>query len=1175
MKEIEEHLINFGIAIIGMSGRFPGANTIEKFWDNIKDGVESIQFFSDSELAESGIPEKMRKNPSYVPAKGVLDDIAGFDASFFHINPREAELIDPQQRIFLECAWEVFESAGYDPISYPERIGTFASVSKNTYLLFNLMTCPELYEAAIANQVLIANDKDYVSTRTAYKLNLRGPCISVQTACSSSLVAVHLACQSLLSGECEMAIAGGVSIDVPHKAGYLYQPSSIFSPDGHCRVFDANAKGTVFSHGCGLILLKPLKRALEDRDTIHAVIRSSAINNDGANKTGFTAPSVEGQANVIAEAIGLAQIDPQTISFIEAHGTGTALGDPIEVEALKNAFARYTQGQRFCALGSVKANIGHLNVASGIAGLIKAALSLKHDEIPPSLHFETPNPQIDFEHGPFFVSKKSSYPKAYPRRAGVSSFGIGGTNAHIMIEQSPLDQTKELSCDWHLLPLSGRSLNVLEARKKQLADFIGRYHPSLDDVAFTLQVGRRTFSHRSFVICRNKEEAIQSLLSKDSCYEESFCRGKIAENPNRFVTFFFPSTPIPLELAQQLYDLELVYRQAYDQCNPHDITSQHFANQYALAKLWISWGIQPKLVIGEGIGKDVAASFATDQEVPLSQENQIILKIGSESAHELTHPHLEGIATFSLVSLPQGMDVKQALLTTLGNLWLAGFEPAWSHLHSHTQVKRIPLPTYPFEHKRYWIERREQQLQTTIIQTSPIGSTEEEVAKIFSKLLGVKQVGLKDDFFDLGGHSLLGAQLIAAIKEKFDVNLSLHALFDTPTVESIAKLVSGSAPKPSRAQDWALDASLKQQHPYTFNANPQAIFITGATGFLGSYLLDGLLKKTDAIIYCLVRDKSPEAGLQRIAKTCSAYGLLDSNQKHRIRVLIGDLSEQKFGISDSLYEKLAQEVSSIYHCGARLSFIDPYHQLSKINVEGTRRVIEFACQGVPKHIHHVSSIAAYDCDKHKGLLYADEELSLEGSWGFHSGYDETKWVSEMMIAEAGKRGIPITIYRPGNISGDSRSGKCSATDLVGIMIRGCVDLKAAPENDDVVDVVPIDYVSQALLHLSLQPGSINQKYNLVNPHPIRWVDLVRLLQGTGYAIDAVDFNTWCEKLRASSKNPLIPLLPMFDDRPLFSNRRYGCKKTLEGLEGSGIQCRRMDAPLFNAYVQHLQQEGVI
>jgi thioester reductase-like protein len=1166
MNDIEEHLINFGIAIIGMSGRFPGANTIRTFWENIQGRKETIQFFSESELAAAGVPEKMRKDPNYVPAKGILEDITGFDASFFHINPREAELIDPQQRIFLECAWEAFEDGGYDPLSYSGRIGTFASVSKNTYLLFNLMSCPELYEAAVANQVLIANDKDYVSTRTSYKLNLRGPSITVQTACSSSLVAVHLACQSLLSGECEMAIAGGVSIDVPHKAGYLYQPGSIFSPDGHCRVFDANARGTVFGQGCGIVLLKPLKRAIEDRDSIHAVIRSSAINNDGSNKTGFTAPSIEGQADVIAEAIGLAQIDPQTISYIEAHGTGTSLGDPMEIEALKQAFAKYTQAEHFCALGSVKTNIGHLNVASGIAGLIKATLSLEQNEIPSSLHFDRPNPQIDFDRGPFFVSRGHAYPEGGPRRAGISSFGIGGTNAHVVLEQSPVQKQKENGGDWQLLLLSGRSLNALKIRKEQLADFISSHHPSLGDVAYTLQLGRHTFSHRSFVVCKCDEEAISALLNDQSHCEQPLCRGRIAEDSNRSIAFFFPSVPINEELVQELYHSEPAYRSAFDHCNPQGADSRHIASQYALAQLWISWGIEPKAVFGEGIGKQTATLFPMHKAT--ENEGRLILEIGSGNKFRSEQPYL--------VSLPEQMDMRRALLTALGNLWLAGFQPAWTQFHVHSKAGRIPLPTYPFEHKRYWIERREQQPSPAVKgESSSSRSVEQEIAAIFSTLLGVKEVGLKDDFFDLGGHSLLGTQLLAAVKEKFGLALSLHALFDAPTVESIANLINGANVKSSRSQDWALDPRWKQQHSYTFNANPKAIFLTGATGFLGSYLLDGLLKKTDAAIYCLVREKTPRAGLERIEKICSRYGLLDPGKKHRICVLLGDLSEPKFGLSKREYDQLAQEVSSIYHCGARLSFIDPYRQLSKINVEGTRRVVELACQGLPKHIHHVSSIAAYDSDKHKGLPFADEELPLEGSWGFHSGYDETKWVSEMMVAEAAKRGIPVTIYRPGNICGDSRTGKCSATDLVGIMLRGCIGLQAAPENDDIVDVVPIDYVSSAMIQLSLQPNSVGQKYNLVNPHPTRWSDLVRLLQQAGYTIDTMPFDVWREKLRLNRENSLFPLLPTFDDRPLFSNRRYGCKKTIEGLKRSGIQCRQMDAPLFNSYIHHLKQIGVL
>ena len=424
------------IAIIGMAGRFPGARNLDEFWRNLKNGVEAVEPFSDEELAARGVDPALLSHPHYVKSGVALEDIELFDASFFGFSPKDVELMDPQHRFFLECAWEALEVAGYDPGAYDGSIGVYAGASLSTYLLQNLVLNPEV---GGAYQIVIGTDKDFLTTRVSYKLNLRGPSVDVQTACSTSLVAVQMACQSLLSYQCDMALAGGVSVHAQQKTGYLYEEGGILSPDGHCRAFDARAGGTIGGDGVGIVVLKRLEEALADGDHIEAVILGAAINNDGSSKVGYTAPGVEGQAEVIAMAQALGRIDPETISYVETHGTGTILGDPIEVAALTRAFRAGTDKTGFCALGAVKTNIGHLDAAAGVAGLIKTVLALRHQQIPPSLNFEQPNPRIDFASSPFFVaSELMEWPAANgPRRAGVSSFGIGGTNAHVVVEEAP------------------------------------------------------------------------------------------------------------------------------------------------------------------------------------------------------------------------------------------------------------------------------------------------------------------------------------------------------------------------------------------------------------------------------------------------------------------------------------------------------------------------------------------------------------------------------------------------------------------------------------------------------------------------------------------------------------------------------------------------------------------
>ncbi len=482
------------VAIIGMAGRFPGARNLEELWQNLRQGREAIREFSEDEVRAAGISRELLSKARYVRAGSVLEDVEWFDAAFFGITPREAEIMDPQQRLFLECAWETFEDAGYDPQSYQLPIGVFAGLSMNTYLP-RLYANPALLSTLNRAYAQLGNDKDFLSTRVSYKLGLTGPSLTVQTACSTSLVAVHLACQSLINGECSMALAGGVSIRFPQKAGYLYQEGGIRSSDGHCRPFDANAAGTVGGSGVGIVLLKRLSAALADGDSIRAVIKGSAINNDGAVRVGYTAPGIEGQAAVIAEAQAIAGVSAKTISYIEAHGTATALGDPIEIAALTKAFRAHTLDRQYCAIGSVKSNIGHLDTAAGVAGLIKTVLALEHEELPPSLYYESPNPEIDFAASPFYVNAQLRQWKrkpGQPRRSGVSSFGIGGTNAHVILEEAPKVSREKRAPDdaLQILVLSGRTSSALAAARERLAEHLDQ-HPerSLADIAYTLQVG--------------------------------------------------------------------------------------------------------------------------------------------------------------------------------------------------------------------------------------------------------------------------------------------------------------------------------------------------------------------------------------------------------------------------------------------------------------------------------------------------------------------------------------------------------------------------------------------------------------------------------------------------------------------------------------------------------------
>ena len=633
----DEPVEDLGIAVIGMSARFPGADNIDQFWRNLRDGVESIRRFTDEELKGFGVNSAKLGDPRFVKAGAILDEIDKFDAAFFGYSPREAEILDPQQRIFLECAWQAMEDAGYSSDAQQNLVGVFAGTSLSTYLLYNLFGEQDSQDTF---QTMIANDKDFLCSRVSYELNLKGPSIDIQTACSTSLVAVHMACQSLLSYQCDIALAGGISVQVPQLTGYYFIPGGISSPDGHCRAFDVQSQGTVFGSGVGIIALKRLADALSDRDTIHAIIKGTAVSNDGSSKIGYTAPSIEGQAQAIAMAQIVSEVDAETITYVETHGTGTALGDPVEVAALTKAFRANTSKNNFCAIGSVKSNIGHLDAAAGIAGLIKTVLALKHRQLPPSLHFERPNPQIDFANSPFYVNSRLQEWRGdgSKLRAGVSSFGVGGTNAHVVLEESPESEPGGASREYQLIALSARSASALETASGNLARRIREDGEiELADVAYTLQVGRKRMSHRRTVVCRDKGEAARLLESK----EPGRVLTVFEEAEGRSVVLMFPGGGAQyVNMGLGLYQSEKVFRREVDRCSEilkeemgYDIREclypgsceeearrlmrrtrvglpALFAVEYAMAKQLESWGIKCEAMIGHSLGEYVAACLA-------------------------------------------------------------------------------------------------------------------------------------------------------------------------------------------------------------------------------------------------------------------------------------------------------------------------------------------------------------------------------------------------------------------------------------------------------------------------------------------------------------------------------------------------------------------------------------
>jgi amino acid adenylation domain-containing protein len=1007
-----QQLVSRDIAIIGLAGRFPNADSVEELWNNVSNGVESIRFFSKEDFADS-VSEELLDNPNYVRAKGMLKNVAGFDAEFFGFTPREAQITDPQQRVFLEIIHDVIESAGYNPKSYTGRVGIFGGVGTNEYM--NKILSSDLSETVDKYTMVLCNEKDFLCSKVAYKLGLKGPAVTIQTACSTSLVAVHQASQSLLANDCDMAVAGGVSFGELDRVGYLYQQNMIMSPDGHCRVFDENAAGTVVSQGAGVVLLKPLEKAIADRDHIYAVIKGSSINNDGSTKIGFTAPSDSGQADAIRNAYTIAGIDPSSVSYIETHGTGTQVGDPIEISGLSKVF----RGEKKIAIGSIKSNIGHLDTAAGAAGLINATLAIYHKVIPPTLHFQNPNAKLNIDKTPFYVNSKLT-PIAetdnIPLRAGVSSFGLGGTNAHAVIEQAPKksDTVQRDTKSMHILSISARNRSALEDSYCNIMKHLQENRTgNLADIAYTLHTGRRVFNHRISLLCSDIDHAIEQLENDDLL--DSVSIG--ADSTKRPYVFVFPGSgtqhttmAIDLYMSERVFalhadlvldvlkqkrgDLFSEFPSVLDLLNSDKIHigpimhTSIFLVQYSMAKLLMSWGIEPTAMLGHSLGEYAAATIAgvftledvlgllafrgelvqdlpaaamlsirsseervrelingdidiavvnsptncvvsgtkkvitslieklnnhqidcTQLPLPIafhsrlldpvlhkfsdyvknlalkkpnnnnyllasnctgvwhnnneiatpeywvrhlrspvkfahcvttvtedpSLNNAIFIELGpGKSIGSLIKQQIISKKGFTVVNAMRHMKEQESdtkiLLSALSRIWLEGGQIDWTAYYKSQCCYRVPLPTYPFQRKRFWIDLHEanvrprsytqmvRDIQPDKLRISANSSPDfiqQRIVALWKKLLGHEDINLNDDFFEIGGDSLVAVRLLAQLKEYFKVNLPAHTIIQCRTVSQQAESVRHF----SNLRD-ENHQQLKHQHPYSASLIP-------------------------------------------------------------------------------------------------------------------------------------------------------------------------------------------------------------------------------------------------------------------------------------------------------------------------------------------------------------------
>jgi amino acid adenylation domain-containing protein/FkbM family methyltransferase len=861
--ESQPNLINHqrephDVAIIGMAGTFPQSKNLDEFWKNLVNNHCMISHFNDHEVST---------DPHYVSAKGLIDDIEMFDADFFNYTPSEAMLMDPQHRLFIESAYEALESAGYGNPAYRKETGLFCGQTMSTYFIHAVLPTLDPSDPVKTYQAMLSNDKDHLALQVAYKLNLTGPCVTIQTACSTSLVAVHMACQSILSGECDMAIAGGVSITVPNKQGYVYTENGIFSSDGQCRAFDESANGTVPGNGCAAIVLKSLKNAIADGDSILAIIKASATNNDGHQKAGYTAPSIQGQMKVIQRALNQANISASSLSYIEAHGTGTPLGDPIEVQALQRVFSSSPNHQT-CHIGSLKPSVGHLDAAAGIASLVKVVLSLQHQLIPATLNFYKGNTEIAWDKTPFKVASSNiRWPSNIesPRRAGISSFGIGGTNAHLILEEAPVRSKKTHSTHVYLLPISAQTENALFDSKQRLLQHL-RHVPidSLEDLCYTMQVGRSAFKYRCAYVVHTQDELIAHLDKKDAP------PAIISSDTSHPVIFQYShSTDISVTDLLDLFEKIPAFQQILTHCylkitkkaldkvdeiltlSPSFLS---FLTQYSLSKFLSDLNVTPAHLIVDHFGELIAACLSgvislDDISLSLSQYEQAKFMSYTDFQTDLL-PTILGLPNYTWYSAADGSIISSEKISTsnywkqwfkridsrnimhnhftcdskliinfstalcywprkkasscnddlltqlnqvLATLWVNNIDLNWSILHLKNTRCRLNLPTYPFQKQRYWLDTisvSNYSLTSRLISEKESYLTDEtmlehQLIDIWQRCLGISEIDIDDDFFELGGNSLSAIQIIQQIQSTVNAAFTVPDLYSIPSIRNI------------------------------------------------------------------------------------------------------------------------------------------------------------------------------------------------------------------------------------------------------------------------------------------------------------------------------------------------------------------------------------------------------
>lgn len=1198
------------IAIVGIACRVPGADDLEGFWRNLCEGLDGITTFSREQLVAAGWDEARIDDPLYVPRKGIIEAPEDFDAEFFGIGSRDAAMADPQHRLLLELAWHAMEDAGLDPSRSGRRTGVYAAVGHGSYLMeaarHGALPESDMYRA------MLLNDKDFVATRIAHHLDLHGPCATIQTACSSGLVATHMACRALNAGEADVMLVGACSVTFPTISGYEHQPHGIQSSDGRCRPFDAQADGTVFGHGAVVVVLQRLEDALQTGAPVYGVIRGSAINNDGREKVAFTAPSIEGQAEVIRAAHRAAAIDPAQIGYIETHGTGTAVGDPIEVEALRLAFAG-TRGDRPCVLGSVKSNIGHVDTAAGLVGLTKSVLAVQRGVLPGTLHYTHPNPELPTDTR-FRVCASTSTWDAPIRIAGVSSFGIGGTNAHVVLEQPPpvassTDGEDGGAAEYHVLPLSARSPEALRIQAERLADHLSLSPDALRNVAYTLQEARAALPYRAFVVAHDRATAIAALrrpLSIEQVatppqivFRVGSGSGDSSDRLGAFLSRHMRACDEAIALAADPGHAGATGSAAGPSWSE---ARRRWALAWAWHRGFAELGIA-SIRITSTTGNGTIARFLRD-EISVAEA---AAEIRNMACDPVETDHLEPRPGTLVLDLPSeaafGTTTQRGFATAVAEAWRRGVPVVWSPLYADSDARRVRLPTYPFQRRRHSLlperraiaptrsaERRFDppapmsaelvHLRRTVAFVAPRTPVEIQLVAMWERQFGFSGIGIQDDFYELGGDSFAAVELVGAMKRIIDERLTLDTLVDHSTIAGISEALgllaaaAVDAPRPQAAAAPRLPLDIRVPNAARVVEPPRRVLLTGATGYLGAFLLEALVREApETTIHCLVRGKNLVACEERLFSHLARLRVVVP--KANVVVLPGDLSHDCVGMSDVDYARMTEELDTIVHAGAIVNFTLPREQLHPPNVLGTERIIRLACTGRIKPLHFVSTLAVFESREGVAGPF-DERSGLDHGLTLVHGYAESKWAAEHLVLDAKRRGLPTSIYRPGPVSGHRETGVCNTDDFASRMLRGMALLGAAPQTGLPIVATPVDHVATSIARHVARASLLDDPLHLVSPKPTSWGEVLSVLRDRGYRISAVEHEHWRRLLRdhvhQDRTHPLYPILPLLERSEREGSPRspvFQCDSSVVRLKRIGLDAPEMSREAIRRQIEYL------